>query len=627
MTKRTSVLTVGIWALFAATAYADDATPAKWAPWIDAEWDPGSHRSIGQFDGFAPVMQDETSLIFVNPRMRFDDQDSQEYNWGLGYRQMVDKEWILGGYTYVDRNISGFNNEFQEVTLGLEAISEDFKLRANDYQPYGVRSYSGQNPNVIATSGTLEIQSNTERSMQGDDVEAGYRIPMNKANAPDQLWVYGGGYRFSAPDMRTIEGPRARFEYEIGDVTVADRNLRLRLSGEYEHDGVRGTQWFAGIRVGIPLDDSGSSDNTSKLTPLERHMIDPVQRDVDIVTNTGATKTEAAINSYNNEPVSGVTTVNANTSNVASAVTSAGVNSIVVFDGSGGTITIPTNTSVNMLNGQSLLGGGSFLTLHGANSGVQAVYYAPGSTPTITGSTHASDNGLVNLDTNSVVNGLSITNNATYGGASAIYSGGVTHFTIAHNTITDTTDRSDGIDINGGSGLIDDNTITKQGRYTIRINIQSASQIAARNNTINMTTLFSDSGYPYGVYAANAQHTVISGNNITIARGTGVFATTSPSVNINHNIISDGIFGVILNASDRAVINGNTINEGGLRLENSSGVSVNNNIIGGNYGAVVFFGTTSASGNGNVFSGATPCVDATSSDTGNISFVDSRHCP
>jgi hypothetical protein len=206
MRKLSSILTVGMCAIAAASAYADDATPTyqKWAPWIDVEADPGSHRSIGQFDAFAPIVQDDTSLIFLNPRMRFDDQGSQEYNWGAAYRTLSDKEWVLGGYVYADRTLSAQKNYFSQLTAGLEAMSENWKYRVNDYQPFGTREYSGQNPTVIAEGGTLEISSDTERSLPGDDVEVGYRVRLYDASSLKHLWVYAGGYRFDAPDVWTI---------------------------------------------------------------------------------------------------------------------------------------------------------------------------------------------------------------------------------------------------------------------------------------------------------------------------------------------------------------------------------------------------------------------------------------
>jgi hypothetical protein len=638
MIRLSSVFTIGTCALVAAAAYADDAThvsPSKWAPWIDGEWDPGTHRSIGLFEGFAPLMQDDKSLLFVNPRMRFDDQDSQEYNWGLGYRRMVDKDWIVGGYGYVDRNVLG-SHSFNEVTLGLEAIGEELKFRINDYQPFGVRTYSGQDAQAIVTGGNLEIQSDTERSMQGDDIEAGYRVPMNQPSDPNQLWVYAGLYRFSAPEVRTIEGPRARFEYEIGDVTVADRNLRLRLSTELQHDDIRGTQWFAGIRIGIPLGDEGTTQYTSKLTPLERHMVDPVHRDVDIVTSKGNTKTEGAINTYNNETVSAVSTVNAN-SNVPSAVTSAGNNSVVVMDGSHGTINIPDNTSIMMNNGQTLLGGGSYLQLRGANSGAQTIFYAPGSMPTVTG-TGTGVHGLISLADNGVVRGL----RASTGGLNVINSMGVMNFSISNNALSynDVGGSRSVILVNGGSGLIENNTVTTGVTFFgSDIVIANVAQVAIRNNNLTVSDRVASFSFFYAgaIVASAAQNTTITGNAIT-TNSYGVHAdATNAAMEISHNTINlapdSGAGGIVVYANGSG-INSNVINAGSSHALQSSalavggdGIALNNNrITGVDVRAISLDNATNTSGRGNVYSGATLC-STNGSNTGSVGFVDGRHCP
>jgi hypothetical protein len=619
MNTISSILTIGACVLLATAAYADDAAPTyqnqKWAPWIDAEADPGAHRSLGQFDLFAPIVQDDTSLIFVNPRMRFDDQGSREYNWGAGYRTLWDKEWVLGGYVYADRTRSSLNNYFSQVTAGLEAMSENWKYRVNDYQPFGTREYSGQNPAVIAANGTLEISSDTERSLPGDDVEVGYRVPLYDASSLKQLWVYAGGYRFDAPDVRTIEGPRLRFEYEVGDVTVADRNLRLRLSGEVEHDAVRNTQYFAGIRIGIPLEDSGSSENTSKLTPLERHMVDPVQRDVDIVTGSKATN-EAAINTYNNETVSGVSTINANTSNIASAVTAAGVNSVVVVDGSNGTIIIPTSTNITMNNGQTLLGGGSSLLLRGANSGLQLTYTAPGTMPTVTGNyLHYGSDALFNLATNgNVITGMEVSNTGCCTGGGYVFLGRyISHLTIINNILSTTGTGNTDIRILYGNGaIISNNIIISSGFGSSGIG-NYATSVSITNNTFSI----------FGNYVAgigdnnagvNGSGSIIS-NNTFNASGTNAVGIGEEA---NYSVITNNKFNLSGGTSSTAmqfwgggvgtIVNGNNI----VASNGTYGISLNT--------------TTGISGNNNTFTGTNLCSDG-GGNTGSIGFVGGGHCP
>src|SRR3569623_311491 len=74
----------------------------KWQPWVEAGGMVGTDRSLGDVDLFIPVWQDQTSLLFGDLRGRFDNQGTNEGNFGLGFRTQVDPEWSIGGYGYFD---------------------------------------------------------------------------------------------------------------------------------------------------------------------------------------------------------------------------------------------------------------------------------------------------------------------------------------------------------------------------------------------------------------------------------------------------------------------------------------------------------------------------------------------
>lgn len=412
------------------SAYADSNTPPpKWDSWVDAETKLGNNRSLGIVDAFAPVWQNQDSLIFFNPRFRFDDQDSREYNIGFGYRTLT-RDWVLGAYGFVDENRSPSNNYFTQATLGAEALGTDWKFRVNDYQPLGDRHHLGSSPTVIASGGTLMISGGIETSLQGNDAEVGYRIPLHDANSLSQLWVYGGAYRFDAPDTEAIAGPRIRAEYNIGGVKFADHDVRLRLSGEIEHDSVRDTNYFAGLRVGIPF--GAPSGKKPPLSPLERHMIDPVERDVDIVT--GAVL-EPAINPLSGNTVSSVVTLPSG-HGIQARIDAAGNNAVIVLDGSNGDFVNSESdpdplvvTPFVMHDGQVFIGSGGSIALRGAHSGVTAAYN-PGGTP-------ATFNGgeWIELARNNAISGLTLT-----GMTNSIFStADVGNFSLTHTTISGTT--------------------------------------------------------------------------------------------------------------------------------------------------------------------------------------------
>ena len=123
---------------FAIPAQADDLEfGGKWTPHIDLEGKPGTKRSLAETDLFLPLWQDDDTLLFGSFRLRMDDSDSREGNFGAGLRQMFDNGWNLGGYGYFDHRKSPYGNSFNQATLGIEALSLDWDLRANAYLPFG----------------------------------------------------------------------------------------------------------------------------------------------------------------------------------------------------------------------------------------------------------------------------------------------------------------------------------------------------------------------------------------------------------------------------------------------------------------------------------------------------------
>ncbi|MBF0166963.1 MAG: inverse autotransporter beta domain-containing protein [Alphaproteobacteria bacterium] len=113
----------------------------KWGPHIDLEGKAGTKRNLGEADLFVPLVQNQQSLLFADFRTRLDDHGSQEGNFGLGARAMLDHGWNLGAYGYFDRRRSDNGNYFNQATLGIEGLSQDWDVRLNSYLPVGRRTH------------------------------------------------------------------------------------------------------------------------------------------------------------------------------------------------------------------------------------------------------------------------------------------------------------------------------------------------------------------------------------------------------------------------------------------------------------------------------------------------------
>jgi hypothetical protein len=396
-------------ALAAPIAGKAKAQDARWQPWLEAGGMVGTDHSFGDVDIFLPVWQDQTSMLFGDLRGKFSSEPTEEGNFGLGYRTQVDPRWILGGYGYVDIQNSKNDNLFYQATLGIEALTVDWDIRLNGYIPFngGGRDLSGNNGSVKISGNTIGITHQEEKPLYGFDGEVGWRLPIFPADGDMDVRAFIGGYYFTNSDVDTVAGPRGRLEVRLYDLDVLGVQSRLTVDGEVQWDQPRGTQAFGGLELRIPLGLVAGAAGP-KLSPLDRRMVDRVQRDVDIVTQTFDSKPADVI-------VDGLTVkthtivfaeaggtgngTKGNPTDLQSAVNLfPNGNAIIVVEGENGPfIAGPdfASTGLQLHDGQALIGGGATVPLHAADGRWTASFHAPGDRPTLQGSSSAFN--LVNM--------------------------------------------------------------------------------------------------------------------------------------------------------------------------------------------------------------------------------------
>src|SRR6266478_2648013 len=366
----------------AGKANAQTAAAAKWSPCVEAGGMVGT-RSFGDVDIFLPLWQDQGSLLFGDLRGTFTAQPTEEGNFGLGYRTQISPEWILGGYGYFDIANSANNNLFYQVTLGIELKSVDWDFRVNGYipiNPDGGNLSNDDNPKIKISGNTIQMvtESQGEKALYGFDGEVGWRVPIFPADGDFDVRVYAGGYYFTNSDVDTIAGPTGRIEARLYDIDFLGLQSRLTAQGVVQWDSPRGIQGFGGLELRIPLGAITGAPGP-KLNPLDRRMVDRVQRDVDIVTGLTTPKKQSEDVIVDELTVSTHTIVFANGTGGGTGVQGSetglqgapalapglngntGSNAIIVADGSAGEISV-TNP-LQLLPGQALIGGGSVVGL------------------------------------------------------------------------------------------------------------------------------------------------------------------------------------------------------------------------------------------------------------------------
>ena len=283
------------------------SSTGKWTGYLEFLGKPGTERSLGQPDLFLPFLQDANDMTFLNIRgqLQFDNTDVHEYNIGLGHRHMF-QEWILGGYGYYDHRNTQFNNAYRQFTGGLELMSVDWAFRVNGYLPENKTEtvLSGANVSVIRPGDQITVQIDgivQEKALPGLDGEVGYLLPIPweaYRAVFDETRVYAGGYHFLGEDnFESVTGPRGRVEWRAYDLPVLGPGSRFMMGVEAQWDEPRGSQAFGLASLRIPFDVFSDKSTRKQLTGLDRRMLQPVIRDVDIVTSQrDMTETLPALN-------------------------------------------------------------------------------------------------------------------------------------------------------------------------------------------------------------------------------------------------------------------------------------------------------------------------------------------
>lgn len=504
----------------------------KWGAHLDLEGKGGTDRNLGEADLFLPLAQTADTLLFGSIRARLDDDDSREGNYGLGVRHMLDSGWNIGGYGYFDRRRSEYGNHFHQVTLGAEALSMDWDLRANYYAPVGRTRHLVDTLNTAEISGSSVVfRGGEERALGGFDGEIGWRVPLFDASADRQLRIFGGAYHFSESGVADVTGPRARAELTFDSVPYIWEGSRFSIGAEWQHDDPRGSQGFLAARLRIPLQSYGKPAST--LTPMERRMADPVVRDIDVVAQAGTFSPPETVTAFADG--TGFTVISASPAigtSLTNALAAAGTNATVILTGTFNT------TSTSMLQaGQTLLGGGS-LQVKSA-SGRTATLTLPSATlnMTNTGTGYA-----LNMANDSTVRGLTVNAYSASNSSWGIRANNVSNVVIANNTISATTTNDyggvAGIYIGSSSNVqVTGNTVTAlhtsgngTGTYGIRVDASGTADfgVTISDNIFKATTTSGDvaaillnaNQAATNIIAAGSGNTILAGDCSRIGAGT-----------------------------------------------------------------------------------------------------------
>lgn len=573
-------------------------------------------EAFGSFDLFLPLLGDTDRLLFLDARATFgSEQEVQQGSIGFGYRFRKDNGWVLGLNGYFDYLDSQYDNAFTQVGLGLEALSQDWELRANAYLPVGdiEAALAGANA-ALVESGRLVFRAGQEKAMNGFDGEVGYRLPFLSPDDLTQIKLFAGGYWYGADDVEDVPGVSARVELSRAGLPALGNGSRLTLIAGLTHDEQYDTQGVFLARLRVPLGD------TSRQAPY-----DPLYRRVDrqnaIRTHAGATgAVEAAVYVETGQVAGNVVAIGAgdDAGSINARLAAAGTGALVLAGGA-----ISVDSAVSLGTGQFLLGGGGALAVQGAVSGGTAVFRNGFAPATLTGTDAFAD--VLSLDGDrSAVAALAIR-----GGRSGVVADGVDGIVMRDLDIAGTGEH--GISLANVSGaairstrihdlafcedntecewsIFDPNTVRNAGIAALAVENLVIRDVAMENVTYG---LFVGSEYEEidweNVVVGQSRNIAVSNLSITNSRREGILLVgvedaALRSITVDNSAMERSMDLIVLQKTSHAVLDDLTLKGGinGLMFASSfslpgetTDIAVSNAWIESTYRAGIFLNPSS----------------------------------
>jgi len=203
-------------------------------------------------DAWMTIWHDHQFLLAGNLRGGFGERNTQQLSGGLALRYLArDENWIFGVNAFGDRARVASGNRFHQVGGGVEVLSRWLDLRMNYYYPLTdprcVDESSVWQDGTACRRGVRQrmLIHAYEEAIEGADAEIGVWIPWVDAVAPTAFYV--GYARFSPEHTETLDGFQGRMESRLHPNLTVDAIW-------YENRDVQRSDYYAGIRVDVPLD-------------------------------------------------------------------------------------------------------------------------------------------------------------------------------------------------------------------------------------------------------------------------------------------------------------------------------------------------------------------------------------
>lgn len=246
--------------------------------------------SYGRADVMVPLFGSTQAIVYTDVNGQIGEDDAWMGSLGLGTRDAINDDFMLGGYVFADRFKSGDDNGGNNWLIfnpGVEFMTNHWDGRINGYIPSGKRkkligTFFGDQVNqsgAITRSGHQEFIGHDQFNLlfdkieeigPGADIDFGYTFTSLK-----RLRVNAGTYYFNMSDSSDINGVEAGVEMPINN------NLLLQFNDSY--DNVQKNTAVVSVRFTL-----GGMDKSSPTPTVQDRMLDPIYRHLGSLGNNAA---------------------------------------------------------------------------------------------------------------------------------------------------------------------------------------------------------------------------------------------------------------------------------------------------------------------------------------------------
>jgi hypothetical protein len=195
------------------------------------------------------------AFLFIDAGFHYEDNGQAITSLGLGYRQMLGDNAIVGANVFWDYLDSEHDNDIHQLGLGLELLTQWVDARLNYYVPEDdtftvSRSTTTNTRSRFVPGGISRTTERTEftrfeTGLEGFNAEVGFLIPGLEKIAETR--IFAGYYHYDNPFGSDFDGFKARLEARVLKGVTANVEY-------WDDKALMGGHWTAGIAVSVPFD-------------------------------------------------------------------------------------------------------------------------------------------------------------------------------------------------------------------------------------------------------------------------------------------------------------------------------------------------------------------------------------